>query len=87
LLPRASFAEAAMANSLRPMARDAKQKALSDVRRAQAKFERTQNQLGKDGRARRASFKRARKAGATLREIGEAANLHWSSVADTLGKK
>lgn len=76
-----------MANRLRPMAKDAKQKALSEVRRAQVKFERTQSQLGKDSQARRASFERARKAGATLREIGEAADLHWSSVADALRKK
>jgi hypothetical protein len=69
------------------MAKDAKQKALSDVRRAQSKFERTQNQLGKNGQARRESFERARKAGATLREIGEAADLHWSSVAEALRKK
>jgi hypothetical protein len=69
------------------MAKDAKQKALSEVRRAQAKFESTQNQLGQDSQARRASFERARKAGATLREIGEAADLHWSSVADALRKK
>ncbi len=65
----------------------AKKKTLSEVRRAQAKFERTQDQLGKDSQARRASFERARKAGATLREIGEAADLHWSSVADALRKK
>jgi hypothetical protein len=69
------------------MAKDAKQKALSEVRRAQVKFERTQSQLGKDSQVRRTSFERARKAGATLREIGEAADLHWSSVADALRKK
>jgi hypothetical protein len=65
----------------------AKQKALSAARRAQAKFERTRDQLGKDSQARRASFEQARKAGATLREIGKAADLHWSSVADALRKK
>lgn len=65
----------------------AKKKILNEVRRAQAKLERTQDQLGKDSQARRASFERARKAGATLREIGEAADLHWSSVADALRKK
>lgn len=65
----------------------AKKKALGEVRRAQAKFERTQDQLGKDSQARRASFYQAREAGATLREIGEAADLHWSSVADALRKK
>lgn len=65
----------------------AKKKALSEVRRAQAKFERTQRRLDEDSQVRRASFERARRAGATLREIGEAADLHWSSVADALRKK
>lgn len=69
------------------MSKDAKQKALGDVRRAQSKFEQTQNQLGQDGQARRESFQRARRAGATLREIGEAAGLHWSSVEEALRKK
>jgi hypothetical protein len=69
------------------MAKDAKQKALGEVRRAQSKFGRAQDQLGKDSQARRASFERAREAGATLREIAEAASLHWSSVADALRKK
>jgi len=37
-------------------------------------------------KARRESFERARKAGLTLREIGEAADLHWSRVGEVLGK-
>jgi hypothetical protein len=69
------------------MAMDAKKKALGDVRRAQSKFERAQQQLSQDGKGRRKSFERARNAGATLREIGEAAGLHWSSVADAIRKK
>lgn len=69
------------------MAKDAKAKALAEARRAQSKFERTQSQLGQDSNARRSSFERARRAGATLREIGEAVGLHWSSVAEALRKK
>ena len=69
------------------MAKDPKEKSLAEVRRAQAKFTRAQKQLGEDGAARRASFARARKAGATLREIGDAADLHWSSVESALRKK
>lgn len=69
------------------MAMDAKKKALGDVRRAQSKFERAQQQLSQDGEVRRESFERARNAGATLREIGEAAGLHWSSVAEAIRKK
>ncbi len=56
------------------MARDAKQKARSDVMRAQSKFERTGSQHEDARKARRESFERARKAGLTLREIGEAAD-------------
>lgn len=69
------------------MPKGAKEKALGEVRRAQSKFERTQDQLSEDGKDRRESFEQARKAGATLREIGEAAGLHWSSVAEALRKK
>jgi hypothetical protein len=69
------------------MTMDAKKKALGDVRRAQSKFEKGQQQLSQDGEVRRKSFERARNAGATLREIGEAAGLHWSSVAEAIRKK
>jgi hypothetical protein len=69
------------------MATDVKKKALGDVRRAQSKFERAQQQLSQDSEVRRKSFERARNAGATLREIGEAAGLHWSSVAEAIRKK
>lgn len=69
------------------MASDPKQKARADVRRAQSKFERTGSQHEQARKARRESFERARKAGLTLREIGEAANLHWSRVGDVLSKK
>ena len=69
------------------MASDAKQKARADVRRAQAKFERTGSQHEQARQARRESFERARDAGMTLREIGEAAELHWTRIARVLGQK
>ena len=69
------------------MPKSAKEKALAEVSRAQSKFERTRSQLSQDGQGRRESFERAQSAGATLREIAEAAGLHWSSVAEALRKK
>jgi hypothetical protein len=64
----------------------ARQKALADVRRAQAKLTSAQDKVEEARKARRESFERARKAGLTLREIGEAADLHWSRVGEVLGK-
>jgi hypothetical protein len=69
------------------MTKDAKKKALSDAQRAQSKFERAQSQLSGESQARRESFERAREAGATLREIGDAAGLHWTRVGDIIRKK
>jgi hypothetical protein len=69
------------------MADDARQKARAEVRRAQAKFEGAQGEVEAARQARRESFERARKAGLTLREIGEAADLHWTRVGNVLGKK
>jgi hypothetical protein len=66
---------------------DAKKKARADVRRAQSRFAQTGEKHEEARRARRDSFERARKAGLTLREIGEAADLHWSRVGDVLNKK
>jgi hypothetical protein len=66
------------------MANDPKQKARADVQRAQSKFERTGSQHEKARTARRESFERARKAGLTLREIGEAADLHLTRVREIL---
>jgi len=54
------------------MANDPKQKARAEVKRAQAKVERTKGTLDEAMAARRASFKRARAAGLSLAEIGEA---------------
>ncbi len=69
------------------MADDARQKARADVRRAQAKFAGAQGKLEETRQARRESFERARKAGLTLREIGEAADLHWTRVGNVLSKQ
>jgi hypothetical protein len=68
------------------MADKARQKALADVRRAQAKLASAQDKVEEARKARRASFEQARKAGLTLREIGEAADLHWTRVGNVLGK-
>jgi hypothetical protein len=68
------------------MADKARQKALADVRRAQAKLASAQGRVEEARKVRRESFERARKAGLTLREIGEAADLHWSRVGEVLGK-
>lgn len=64
------------------MAKDAKQKALQDAHRTQARFEKTQKQLGQDGQKRQASFKQAQETGATLREIAEATGLHWTRIRE-----
>lgn len=64
------------------MAKDSKQRALQDARRAQTTFEEAQGQLDRRGQARRESFKRAKEAGATLREIGEAVGLHWTRIRE-----
>lgn len=69
------------------MAEKARQKAREDVRRAQAKLDDAQGKVEEARQARRESFERARKAGLTLREIGEAAGLHWTRVGNVLGKK
>ena len=69
------------------MADQARQKARTEVRRAQAKFERAQGKADEARQGRRESFERARKAGLTLREIGDAAGLHWTRVGNVLGKK
>jgi hypothetical protein len=69
------------------MANDPKQKARTDVRGAQSKFERTGSQHEEAREARRESFERARKAGLTLREIGEAAGLHWTRVGRVIGRE
>jgi len=66
------------------MAKDAKQKARTELRAAQAAFERAEMQREKAGSARRKSFERAQKAGMTLREIGEIVGLHHTRVGEIL---
>jgi hypothetical protein len=63
---------------------DPKKKALGDARKAQADFEKTQRELDERAKARRESFERAKIAGATLREIGEAVGLHHTRVGQVI---
>jgi hypothetical protein len=56
-----------------------KDKVLADVKRSQQIYER---ELDRARDARRKSFQRARKAGLSLREIGDAAGIHHSRVAE-----
>jgi hypothetical protein len=66
----------------------AQKKARKDVQHAQADFEREQAQLreqrAKSRKKRRDRFARAQKAGLSLREIGEAADLHLTRVREIL---
>jgi hypothetical protein len=68
------------------MANDPTRNARAAVKRAQSRFERTGSQHEEAREARRESFELARKAGLTLREIGEAANLHLTRVKEILDK-
>jgi hypothetical protein len=63
---------------------DRKAKARDDVRRTQAEFASAQKGMEAAREARRKSFERARAAGLTLAEIGEAAELHRSRVDQIL---
>jgi hypothetical protein len=63
------------------MADAARQKAWRDARDAQARFVRERAATQK---ARREAFRRAQKAGLTLRDIAEAAGLHHSRVAEII---
>jgi hypothetical protein len=63
---------------------DAAKKVRADLRRAQAVFERAQDQRENASAARRESIKRAQAAGLSLREIGEETGLHFSRVAEIL---
>lgn len=66
----------------------AQKKARADVRRAQDDFEKEQTKLResrKKSRARRRErFARAQKAGLSLRDIGEATDLHPTRVREIL---
>jgi hypothetical protein len=58
-----------------------KQKAREDLRRIQASFEK---KVGEAHAERLASFKRAQKAGLSLREISEEVGLHWTRVGEII---
>jgi hypothetical protein len=58
-----------------------KQKARENLRRVQAGFERKVQEAHAE---RLASFKRAQKAGLSLREISEEVGLHWTRVGEIL---
>jgi hypothetical protein len=66
------------------MPSDPKQKARADLRKAQAEFERAGAQRENLSSARRKSFERAKKAGLTLREIGDQVGLHHTRVGEIL---
>lgn len=68
------------------MPADRKQRARAEVERAQSKFARLDRQRDQARIARREAFDRAREAGLTLREIGEAAGLHLTRVREVLGR-
>jgi hypothetical protein len=66
------------------VASDPKQKARAALRKAQAEFERAEAQRENLSSARRKSFERAKKAGLTLREIGDEVGLHHTRVGEIL---
>jgi hypothetical protein len=66
------------------MPMDAKEKARTEVQRAQSKFAGIDSERDQARIARREAFERAREAGLTLREIGEAAGLHLTRVREVL---
>jgi hypothetical protein len=59
----------------------AEKKARSDLRRVQSSFERKTAEAHAE---RLASFKRAQKAGLSLRDISEEVGLHWTRVGEIL---
>lgn len=68
------------------MPKDPKEKARAEVKRAQSKFAGIDNKRDQARIARREAFERAREAGLTLREIGEAAGLHLTRVREVLDR-
>lgn len=72
------------------MAKDPKQKARTEVRKAQGDFEREQEEM-KQARAksrakRRERFARAQEAGLSLRDIAEETDLHATRVREILNE-
>jgi len=64
-----------------------KRQARADAKRAQAKYESVKGKLDKAGEERRNSFERAKAAGLSLAEIGNAAGLHRARVDQILRGK
>lgn len=62
----------------------ARTKALQSARKAQAEYDKA---LAKARTTRRTSFERAQAAGSSLREIGEAVGLHWTTVREIIKGK
>lgn len=62
----------------------ARKKALQAARKAQVDYEKT---LDKARSSRRMRFERAQAGGASLREIGEAVGLHWTTVREIIKGK
>lgn len=63
---------------------DAQQKARAEVRKAQSRFERADEQRGKASTTRRESFERAQAAGLSMRDIAGETGLHFTRVAEIL---
>jgi hypothetical protein len=63
------------------MADGKQEKARRDLRRAQANFQR---KIDKAHAERLESFKRAQKAGLSLREISKEVGLHWTRIGQLL---
>jgi hypothetical protein len=63
---------------------DATKKVRAEVRRAQATFEKAQDQRDQASAARRKSFEKAQASGLSLREIADETGLHFSRVAEIL---
>jgi DNA-directed RNA polymerase sigma subunit (sigma70/sigma32) len=69
------------------MPNDAERKAArAEVQRAQSRFAELDSERDQARIARREAFERAREAGLTLREIGEAAGLHLTRVREVLDR-
>jgi hypothetical protein len=66
---------------------EAEKTARTDVRRAQAAFERKHGQLVDARVARRESFERAQAAGLSMRDIANETGLHYTRVAQILQAK
>lgn len=75
------------ANRVSAMAEDAKAKARKAARKAQADFERSYKRHEQVREARRKAFEEAQAAGLSTREIGDAAGLHFTRVAQVLRQK